>query len=452
MDIERERGITIAGPERPPQVARRAASLYQLNLIDTPGHVDFNYEVPRFSLSGPAKARDPGRRFDPGGRGADARERIPGDRPGARDHPVLEQGRSAVLRRRSDQRADRAGRRPRLLRCGRRSGKTGVGARRPRPGREEGPSAEGEPRRRPPRPHLRQLYDSYRGATDRDPRVFDGMLAKGTRSASAATKSDFEVTEMGSFQPLPRHASKRSASARSASSPRTSRASTTRRSATRSPTPLPARRTRADRTTRDFDRPASATKKSNRWSSPGSSRRTSADYPNLRDALEKLQMNDAAFSFEPDSSEALGFGFRCGFLGLLHMEIIQERLEREFNLDLITTAPSVVYNVWKTDGTMLGSEPGPPPPAAVDRPDRRTARKDGDPRPGRTCRRGPGALPGEARRPARLQYALADRVIITYELSRSTRSSSISTTSWKSGSARLRLDGLRLPATGRTTW
>ena len=92
-------------------------------------------------------------------------------------------------------------------------------------------------------------------------------------------------------------------------------------------------------------------------------------YPDLRDALEKLRLNDASLSFEPESSVALGFGFRCGFLGMLHMEVIQERLEREFDLDLVTTLPSVIYNVYKTDGTLVrvDNPHNYPDPASIER-------------------------------------------------------------------------------------
>ncbi len=143
----------------------------------------------------------------------------------------------------------------------------------------------------------------------------------------------------------------------------------------------------------------------------------SADYPSLRDAMEKLHMNDAAFSFEPDSSEALGFGFRCGFLGLLHMEIIQERLEREFDLDLITTAPSVVYHVWKTDGEMLRVEnpaklPHPQFIERIEEPIVKMSIHVPAEHVGAVlalCQEKRGIQQG-------MQYPAKDRVIITYEL------------------------------------
>ena len=122
-------------------------------------------------------------------------------------------------------------------------------------------------------------------------------------------------------------------------------------------------------------------------------------YPDLRDALEKLKLNDASLSFEPESSVALGFGFRCGFLGMLHMEIIQERLEREFDLDLITTLPSVIYRITKTDGTvlMIDNPHDYPNPASIEVAGG-AVRERVDHHAAGVCRQHHAAVPGSARR------------------------------------------------------
>jgi GTP-binding protein LepA len=143
----------------------------------------------------------------------------------------------------------------------------------------------------------------------------------------------------------------------------------------------------------------------------------SAHYEDLRDALSKLRMNDAAFAYEPDTSEALGFGFRCGFLGLLHMEIVQERLEREYNLDLITTAPSVVYHVFLRDGSMkIVENPAKLPPVGsierIEEPIYRLTIHVPSGYVGTVL-----ALCQERRGEQKsIQYASADRVIITYDI------------------------------------
>ena len=135
-----------------------------------------------------------------------------------------------------------------------------------------------------------------------------------------------------------------------------------------------------------------------------------SDYENLRDALGKLQLNDAAFFYEPENSVALGFGFRCGFLGLLHMEIAQERLEREFNINLITTAPSVRYRITTTAGEVMevDSPTKFPPPneiAKIEEPDSHRHDHHG----GRIGRRDPAALRGKARRAEKFRISLAHR-------------------------------------------
>src|SRR5215472_12849853 len=403
MDIERERGITIKAQNVRLKYTAKDGVLYQLNLIDTPGHVDFNYEVSR-SLSaceGAVLVVD-------STQGVEAQTL-------ANVYLAIDQGLEIlpVLNKIDLPSSDVERTRHQIeqvvgLDCSEAvlaSGKTGAGVPEileqivkkvpPPKGNAEGP--------------LRALifdswYDSYRGAVVMV-RVVDGTLKKGDKVRFFATKRDYEVTELGSFQPFPVPLEEIAAGevgflAANIRSVHDTKVGDTVTLAQRpASTPLPG--------FKDVKAMVFA----------GVFPTDSADYPSLRDALEKLHMNDAAFSFEPDSSEALGFGFRCGFLGLLHMEIIQERLEREFDLDLITTAPSVVYNVYKTDGTMARVEnPAKLPPQQqidhIEEPFVRMSIHVPAEHVGAVlslCQDKRGVQVG-------LQYASTDRVIITYEL------------------------------------
>ena len=185
------------------------------------------------------------------------------------------------------------------------------------------------------------LYDPYRGVIVFI-RVMDGTLKKGSHIYFMASEKDFEVIEAGFFGPgkfIPcEELSAGDVGYISASIKNV-------------------RDTRIGDTVTEYDRrtdaPFPGYKKVNPMVYCGVFPQDGAKYPDLREALEKLQLNDAALQFEPETSNALGYGFRCGFLGLLHLEIITERLEREYNLDLVTTAPSVVYKVYMTDGEII---------------------------------------------------------------------------------------------------
>jgi GTP-binding protein LepA len=415
MDIERERGITIKAQNVRLKYTDDKGELYQLNLIDTPGHVDFNYEVSR-SLS----ACEGAILVVDSTQGVEAQTL-------ANVYLALDQGLEIIpflnkvdlpssdVDRTKEQIEQVVG-----LDCseaGAGSGKTGVGvAQLLAQVVKKIPPPKGQPNA-----PLRALifdswYDSYRGAMIMI-RVFDGCLKKGDRIRFMATKNDFEVTEMGSFQPFPVVLEEVGPGevaflAANIKSVHDTKVGDTVTHAP--PSPSYPRGPHNKGTSTD---PLPGYKEVKPMVFAGIFPTDSADYPNLRDALEKLQMNDAAFSFEPDSSEALGFGFRCGFLGLLHMEIIQERLEREFNLDLITTAPSVVYNVWKTDGTMLRVEnparlPHPQWIARIEEPLVKMSIHVPAEYVGAVlalCQEKRGIQQG-------LQYASSDRVIITYEL------------------------------------
>jgi GTP-binding protein LepA len=338
MDIERERGITIKAQTVRLEYKAKDGQVYKLHLIDTPGHVDFNYEVSR-SLSACEGALLV----------VDASQGVEAQTLAnvflALDNnleiiPVLNKIDlpSADADRTKQEIEDVIG-----LDCSgaiAASAKSGIGI-------EEileavvarVPAPKGDPAAPMRALIFDSWYDSYRGAVVMV-RVVDGTIRKGQKIRFMATGRDYELVEIGVFSPHatalqeigPGEVGFLAANIKSVVD--TKIGDTVTDSVHPSTDPLP------------------GYKEVKPMVFAGIFPTDSAQYEDLRDALSKLHMNDAAFVFEPDTSEALGFGFRCGFLGLLHMEIIQERLEREYNLDLITTAPSVVYHCYMTDGSM----------------------------------------------------------------------------------------------------
>ncbi len=340
MDLERERGITIKAQAVRTIYKAKDGEEYILNMIDTPGHVDFNYEVSR-SLA----ACDGALLVVDAAQGIEAQTLA--NVYLALDHdlevfPVINKIDlpSADPERVINEIEDVIGIEAQDAPCI--SAKTGLNV---EDVLEEIvtkiPAPEGDPKAPLQALIFDSVYDSYKGVIV-SCRLMQGKVKRGTRMKMMATGAVAEVVEVGYFgagQMIPCDELAAgmvgyiTASIKNVAS------------------------TQVGDTITDADNPCEAPlpgyKKVNPMVYCGLYPADGAKYPDLRDALEKLQLNDASLFFEPETSVALGFGFRCGFLGLLHLEIIQERLEREYNLDLVTTAPSVIYKVHKTDGTVI---------------------------------------------------------------------------------------------------
>lgn len=351
MDLERERGITIKSKAVRMQYKAKDGETYTLNLIDTPGHVDFSYEVSRAlaacegalcvvdatqgveaqTLSNVYMAIDHNLEIIP------VINKI--DLPSARIDEVRNEIEDII--------GLDAKNAPAI------SAKTGLNiddvletivTQIPAPSGDINAPLQALV--------FDAKYDNYRGAIC-FVRIVNGSIKPGMNMLLMAGKSVFEVVEVGTFEPnyTPKSELKCGEVGYVAASIKD------------------VRDTRVGDTITDADRPADKALPGYRDVTPmvycGIYPADGADYENLKDALEKLRMNDASLHFEPETSAALGFGFRCGFLGLLHMEIIQERLEREFDLVLVCTTPSVIYKVLKTNGEIIEVEnPTALPPVA----------------------------------------------------------------------------------------
>ncbi|HPK16709.1 MAG: Elongation factor 4 [Firmicutes bacterium ADurb.Bin248] len=351
MDIERERGITIKSSPVRMFYTHADGKRYMFNLIDTPGHVDFTYEVSRSlaACEGAVLVVDATQGIEAQTLANvylaldNALEIVPVvnkiDLPSADPERTIHEIEDVIGFPAEDA--------PRI------SAKLGTNVADVLARVVELVPPPGGDRSAPLRALIfDSIYDNYKGVLCYV-RIKEGSVRAGTRIRSMATGAEFDVTEVGVFMPQLRVTDSLEAGEVGYVAASIKTVSETKVGDTLTDVANPARE------------PLPGYKHINPMVFCGIYPADGADYENLKEALEKLALNDASLSYEPETSQALGFGFRCGFLGLLHMEIIQERLEREFDLDLVTTAPSVIYKVVRSNGAELSIDnPSNLPPAA----------------------------------------------------------------------------------------